>query len=222
MAYCSCLQAPGLVACCARKRECLCHSQFFSFLLNYFSDQWRLQGGFHLLSAAWQHRNSSIGWKRMKVVTDPRVWPLAAMDHLNGMCSCLCSIWKCLGDRHSSGIGLVASASALQIRRSSFRRSFEAKLSIFLREVKVKFDTGVQRALAVAQQCRAWSNGSTVVDPSAKVNIVKGKVGRSNGAQSTVLLWGCGSAGFAGVFLVLGSTCWPEALLYSERNLIIY
>lgn len=128
-----------LVAACARKR--LCHSQFFSFLLNYFSDQQRLQGWFHPLSTSWQSCNSSISWKHKKGVTDSRVWPLAAMYHLNGMCSCLPIIWKFLDSKHSSRLGLLASASALQIIRTSFKRSFEAKICISLREVQVKFIT---------------------------------------------------------------------------------
>lgn len=54
------------------------------------------------------------------------------------------------------------------------------------------------------------------------MKIVKGKEGKRSSAQSIVLLMGSGSAGFAGVFLVSGSSCWRGALLYSERNLFIY
>ena len=145
----------GLVACCARKRESLCHSQFFSFLLNYFSDQQRLQGWFHPLSAAWQCCNSSISWKHMKGVTDSKVWPLAAMYHLSAMCSCLRVSWKFLEGKHSSRLRLIASASALQIIRSSFKRSFEAKICISLREIQVNSVTRVQGALAVAENRNA-------------------------------------------------------------------
>lgn len=50
----------------------------------------------------------------------------------------------------------------------------------------------------------------------------QGKEGERSSAQGMVLLVGTGSAGFAGVFLLSGSTCWHGASLYSECSLFIY
>lgn len=157
MAHCSCLQVLGS-GCLLCQRVSLSLAVFLLPFELFFLQQ-RLQGWVHPLWTAWQGCKSSICWKPSKGVADSRAWPLAAVYHRNWPCLCLHVIWKFLGNKQSSGSGVIVSASALQIMRSSFKRSLK-QYYIFL---KGKCDCSwllrcMSSVWGGGEECRAQSN----------------------------------------------------------------
>lgn len=217
MAHCSCLQVLGS-GCLLCQRVSLSLAVFLLPFELFFLQQ-RLQGWVHPLSTAWQGCNLSICWKPAKGVADSRVWPLAAAYHLNWPCLCLHVIWKFLGNKQSSGLGLIVSASALPIMRSSFKRSLK-QYYIFL---KGRCDCSwllrcTSSVWGGGEECRAQSNGGGkgVCLPVHVQLPWKGrlKLWKANRERETAHgAWWCwqGPAGSAGVFLVSGSTWSPTA-----------
>lgn len=221
MAHCSCLQVlrSGCLLC---QRVSLSLAVFLLPFELFFLQQ-RLQGWVHSLWTAWQGCNSSICWKPSKGVADSRVWPLAAVYHRNWPCLCLHVIWKFLGNKQSSGLGVIVSASALQIMRSSFKRSLKQYYTF----LKGKCDCSwllrcTSSVWGGGEECRAQSNEGgkgerlpvhVQLPQKGRLNLQKANREREIAHRVWCCWWG--PAGSAGVFLVSGST-WSPATFWSR------
>lgn len=161
MARCSCLQAlaSGCLL-CQKGRVSVIHNFSLSFWIIFLTSE-----GFRVDSTLFQQLDNAVipAWAGSVWGVQGTPW----FGHLllrTGSAGCVhvCMSPEDFRQQNSSGLGLIASASALQIISSSFKRSFEAKLRYFSKgsPSEVCYSGAKRSGRGREQKCGAWSDGS--------------------------------------------------------------